>query len=236
MRGCLFTLLLAAIVGAFVVVVGLPVVAAAVLTGAVQAVGLQASDTTVVVSSEPPTDLLLMQADRVRVRATGATFRGLKIGALDVTLTGVSLLGRTADEVSGMLRAVTVPDVAGQPLGLEAIRLSGGGETVIASTTIAAADARAIVAAEVASLVGISVPPSAIRLEAPDKVTVKAATTVTVTLSVDKDGDLVATVPKAAPVVLIRAGQDIPMRLTSVKVTASGGLELVGTLSIGILG
>ena len=52
MRGCLFTLLLGAVAIALLVFVGLPQVAAGILTGAVTAAGLQADDTTVTVSSE----------------------------------------------------------------------------------------------------------------------------------------------------------------------------------------
>ena len=69
--------LAAAVAIAVVVTVGLPAVAAGVLTAGVTAAGLQADDTTVTVESDPPTDLLGLHADRVRVRATDATFRGL---------------------------------------------------------------------------------------------------------------------------------------------------------------
>jgi hypothetical protein len=236
-RGCLFTVVLGAVVVALIVVVGLPAIAAGVLTAGVQAAGLQADDTTVTVTSDPPWDLLGFQADRVRVRATSATFRGLRIGALDVTLLGVSLLGRTADSVAGRLTAVTVPDVAGQPLGLAAITLAGGGDRVTASTTIAPGDARALVAAEVAGVVGVAVPVSAVHLTAPDAVVVKAAgQTLTAILSVDASGNLVATAADIPPVTLLRAGEDLPLRLTSVRVDASGGLALAGELVVGLLG
>ena len=56
------------------------------VTAAVTAAGLQADDTTVTVSSDPPTDLIGLHADRVRVRATDATFRDLAIGELDLVL------------------------------------------------------------------------------------------------------------------------------------------------------
>ena len=96
MRGCLFTLAFGAAVIALIVVVGLPQVAAGMVTGAVTAAGLQADDTTVTVSSDPPTDLIGLHADRVRVRATDATFRDLAIGELDLVLRDVSILDRSA--------------------------------------------------------------------------------------------------------------------------------------------
>ena len=64
------------------------------VTTAVTAAGLQADDTTVTVSSDPPTDLIGLHADRVRVRATDATFRDLAIGELDLVLRDVSILDR----------------------------------------------------------------------------------------------------------------------------------------------
>jgi hypothetical protein len=236
-RGCLFTVALAAVVMALIVVVGLPAVAAGLLTAGVRAGGLQASDTVVTVTADPPWDLLELRATRVRVRATHATFRGLQIGALDVTLLDVSVLGRTAGAVGGRLTGVTVPDVAGQPLALGAIDLGGGGGRVTASTTIAAGDARALVAAEIAAVTGVDVPATAVRLAAPDKVVVKDGLTVTARLSVDAAGNVVATAPDIPAVTLLRAGEDVPITFTSVRVVdAAGDLALAGTLSVGLLG
>lgn len=237
MRGCLFTLVLGFVVVALVVVIGLPAIAAGVITAGVRAAGLASNDITVNVSSDPPWDLLGLHADRVRVRATTATFRGLQIGALDVTLQDVAILGRTAGGVNGQLSAVTVPNIGGYPLGLASIVLSGGGSAVTASTTVAAIDAQTLVASEISSATGITLPVTAVRLVAPNKVVVKASgLTATATLSVDPAGNLLATLPGVGPVTVLRAGEDLPMRLTAVKVDASGGLVLAGTLSVNLLG
>jgi hypothetical protein len=236
-RGCLFTLLLAFVVIALIVVVGLPAIAAGVLTAGVRAAGLQSDDITVNVSSDPPWDLVALHADRVRVRATTATFRGLQIGALDVTLQNVAFLDRTADTVGGQLTGVTVPNVAGRPLGLAAITVSGSASAVNATTTVAAIDAQTLVAAEIASATGVSLPVTAVRLTAPNKVVVRAAgLTATAVLSVDASGSLLATVPGLSPVTVLRSGEDLPIRLTSVKVDAAGGLVLGGTLAVGLFG
>lgn len=238
MRGCLFTLLLGAIVAAFVVVVGLPAVADGLLTAGVKAAGLQAADTTVTVSSDPPTDLLGLRADRVRVRATHATFRGLAIGALDVSLHDVSLIDRTAAGVAGTLTGVTATNVGGSPLTLREITVSGGGSTVTASTTIAGADASKLIAGAAESSLGMR--PTSVTLSAPDVVTVKLGITVTAHLSVDAAGDLVATVangPAAGQVVmLLRAGEDLPIRLTGARITSAGDLLVDGDLVVGLLG
>ena len=126
MRGCLFTLLLGAIVVGFVIVVGLPAAAAGILTAGLSTAGLVADDTTVTVTSDPPTDLLGLRADRVRVTATDATFRGMEIGALDLALGDVRLLERTAGSVDGELTDVALTGAGGQRVTLERITLLGG--------------------------------------------------------------------------------------------------------------
>ena len=58
--------------------------------------------------------------------------------------------------------------------------------------------------------------------------------------AVTPDGNLVVRgdggLTQGREVVLVRGGQDLPIELTSVKVTGSGGVRLTGDLSIGILG
>ena len=85
-------------------------------------------------------------------------------------------------------------------------------------------------------MTGVTVPLTAVHLVAPDKVVVKMAITLTAVLSVDASGNLVATAAGIPPVTLLRAGEDVPMKFTSVKVDAAGNLVLAGTLSVGLLG
>jgi hypothetical protein len=238
-RGCLFTLLLGIVALTLLVTIGLPQVAAGALTGAVTTAGLHADDTTVTVSSDPPTDLIGLHADRVRITAMDATFRGLQIGSLDVTLTGVDLLGRTAASVDGRLGQVVIPGVASRPLTLATIRLSGGGDTITAATTVPVAQAKTLVADAVEATLGIR--PTSVSLTAPDKVKVtEAGTVVHGRLSVTSSGDLVVDVldgPAAGQqVVVLAGGQDLPIRLSSMSVTAAGALRLTGELTVGLFG
>ena len=126
MRGCLFTLLLGAIVVAFVIVAGLPALAAGLVTAGLSTAGLVADDTTVTVTSDPPTDFLGLRADRVRITATDATFRGMEIGALDLALGDVRILDRLAGSVDGQLTAVTVTGPGGERITIDRITLLGG--------------------------------------------------------------------------------------------------------------
>jgi hypothetical protein len=237
-RGCLFTLLLGAIVLVFGVYVGLPAAASAVLTAGITAAGLQADDTTVTVTSKPPTNLFGLHADRVRVQATHATFRGFGIGALDVVLEDVAILDRTAATVDGELVDVTVPDAGGRPLTMAAITLSGGGERVSASTTIGGSEAEALLADAIEA--GLGIRPSAVTLSAPDRVTARLGKVVHARLGVSAAGDLEAEVldgPEVGrTVVLLNGGGDLPIHLTSVRVTDAGDLRLAGELAIGFLG
>jgi hypothetical protein len=238
MRGCLFVLVMAAAVAALVVVVGLPALAAGALTAGAGAAGLSAADTTITVTADPPTDLVGLHADRVRVRATNATFRGLEIGALDVTLTDVALVDRTAGAVSGRLEDVTVSNIGGHPLRLGSIALSGGGTAVIATTTIPGDGVQALIADAVES--GLGSRPTRISLAAPDRLTVQVGVPVEGRLAATAAGDLVLTVldgPAAGrDVVLLRGGEDLPIRITSVTVIGDGSLRLVGELVAGLLG
>jgi hypothetical protein len=239
MRGCLFTLLLGIVALALLVTLGLPAIAAGLLTGAVTAVGLQADDTTVTVSSDPPTDLLGLHADEVHITASDAAFRGVRIGSLDITLHDVNLPARTADEVDGRLRDVSLDDGSQPAIGLSSVRLSGGGESVTALSAVPAADARTLVADAVETAVGTR--PSSITLTAPDKVRIRVGgVTVHGRLSVTGAGDLVADIldgPSAGDrITIISASSEDLIRLEGVTVTGSGGLRLTGMLAVGLLG
>ena len=239
MRGCLFTLLLGIVAVGLLVTLGLPAVAAGLLTGAVTAAGLQADDTTVTVSSNPPTDLIGLHADEVRITASDASFRGVRIGSLDITLHGVDLPSRTANEIDGRLRKVSLDDGSQPSVALSSVRLSGGGDVVRASSTIPAADARALVADAVGSAVGTR--PSSVTLSAPDAVRIRlGGATVHGKLSITGSGDLVADIidgPAAGErVTVISAESESLIRLTDVAVTGTGGLRLTGRLAVGLLG
>jgi hypothetical protein len=239
MRGCLFTLVLAAILIALLVVVALPAVAEGVLTGAITAAGLESDDTTVKVHSDPPTDLVGMHADQVRVLADDATFRGMAIDRLDLTLEGVSILDRTVGGVDGTLSGVTVPLEDGTRIRLERISISGDAEDLDATTTIANAQVKALISDAIERQTRLK--PEETVLSAPDRLTIRTG------LGLDIDGRFVVTpagdlvvrgsgVLSGTDVVLLQGGQDVPLTLTGARVTADGDLRLTGRLAIPLLG
>jgi hypothetical protein len=239
-RGCLFTLILAIGVIAVLVVVGLPAVYAGVLTAGVGAAGLEAEDTTVKVSSNPPTDLLGLRADTVHLTATDATFRGMDIGALDLVLGDVAILDRTAGSIDGELRDVTVAGVGTGPLTLARIAIVGSGDDITATTVIPEDEAEALVSEAVEDRTGVR--PLDVRLARPDELVIEAASGIELRgrLEVAPGGDLVMRVddgPLAGtPIVLVEGGQGLPIELSSVRVTDEGDLRLSGELAISLLG
>jgi hypothetical protein len=236
-RGCLFTLLIAGVVLVLVVFLGLPAVASGLVTGGLTAAGLQADDTTVTVQANPPTDLLSGRADRVVVRATDAQFRGLGIGSLDLTLEEVDILGRTAGSVDGTLTDVTLPPEAGGAR-LRTVAIGGSGDDLTASTVISKADAEALIADAAERATGTR--PTKVTLTGPDRLTVSANGGTIKGRIRAVGGDIVVAItdgPGAGTdVVMLRGGDDLPMDITSVKVTDAGGLRIDGDLAIGLLG
>ncbi len=237
MRGCLFTLLLAAAVLVLVVFLGLPAAASALVTGGLTAAGLQADDTTVTVQANPPTDLLSGRADRVLVRATNATFRGLEIGSLDLELSAVDVLERTAGQVDGTLTDVVLPvEAGGATLG--EVTISGGKDTLVAGTTVAKANVEARIADAVKERTGVR--PTSVRLVAPDRLTIKAAGETIKGRFRAEGGDLVVAITggpgEGSDVVLLRGGEDLPLEIRRAEVTGDGGLRIEGELAISILG
>lgn len=238
MRGCLFTLLLGAVVIGVVVVIGLPAIAAGVLTGALSAAGLVADDTTVTVSSDPPTDLLGLHADTVRVTASDASFRGLEMASLDLVLGDVSVLERSAGAVDGELTDVTIRARGGE-VRLDRVTIGGTTEAMTATAVVPNAEVETLIADAVEAQTGSR--PTAVTLTAPDglAVTVRGQA-LKGRFVVNGRGDLIVRGTSGAikdtEVALIRGGDDLPIELTSVRVTKDRGLRLTGDLVIGILG
>lgn len=239
MRGCLFTLLLGAVIAGFLIVVGLPAVAAGLLTTGLSAAGLVADDTTVTVSSSPPTDLLGLRADTVRVTATDATFRGMEIGSLDLALGDVAVLDRTAGSVDGELRDVTVTGAGGRRIALDRITLLGDAGGITTTTVIRGEEVETLLADAIEDETGTR--PASVRISGPDRVTVKAGgATLTGRFAVNAGGDLVLRgaggLLEGRTVIVVRGGEDLPVDLTSVRVTDAGDLRVTGDLAVPLLG
>jgi hypothetical protein len=227
MRGCLTLLVLVAtiLVASWLF---LPTVAGGVVDGALGQAGFAGSPTDVSVSSDPPIELLAGHADRVIVHATDVTYRVLTAATVDVTLTDVNLINRTAGTVDGTLTGIRIRPASGHVLPVSSATLSGSGSAIQARLSLSLADVSATAASAVTSVAGSA--PSKVTLASPDKATiVVSGVTVAGRVVVDAQGGLVFRPSRkgpliAGPIDLIRPGPDMPLRIRTIALTASGAI------------
>lgn len=241
MRGCLFVLVLAGAVAAGVAFVGLRPVAAGVIHAGVVASGLSSEDLRVTVAAEPPTELLGLHADAVRIRATEARWRDAWIGRLDIELQDVALGARTAERVEGRLEDVRFvrDDTDGTdggrqdalPIALVVLEGSGAGRRIVATAALDAGTMEAHIAARVRARTGME--PGGVRLEPTNRLTIGlGGIDVAGRLIVDAEGSLVLRLDTdlVGDVVLADAA-DQPIRFEAVRVVGRT-LELVGEVDV----
>jgi len=227
MRGCLTLLVLVAaiLVASWLF---LPTVAGEVVDGALGQAGFAGSPTEVSVSSDPPIELLAGHADRVIVHATDASYRELTAAAINVTLTDVNLINRTAGTVQGSLTGIRIRPSSGHLLPITSATLSGSGSAIQVRLSLSAADASAMAASAVTSVAGSA--PSKVTMASPDKVTiVVGGLTVSGRVVVDAQGGLVFRPTTKGPVIvgpvdLIRPGPGMPLHIRTVALTVSGAI------------
>jgi len=188
MRGCLFTLVLGAVVIGALLVFALPRVLEGVITASLTTAGFQARETSVRLEQDDPLSLIGLKADRVTIDAVDATIGDLDAGAVHLVLEDVDLGTRAADAVTGTLSDVATVS-AGDPIDIPEIRLAGDTTKLEAVASIDASDVEAIVTERVTAALGE--PPTAVRIEAPNVMTITVrGFPVTGTLLIDETGAL----------------------------------------------
>ena len=188
MRGCLFTLVLGAVVIGALLVFALPRVLEGVITASLTTAGFQARETSVRLEQDDPLSLIRLKADRVTIDAVDATIGDLDAGAVHLVLEDVDLGIRAADAVTGTLSDVATVS-AGDPIDIPEIRLAGDTTKLEAVASIDASDVEAIVKERVTAALGE--PPTDVRIEAPNVMTITVrGFPVTGTLLVDETGAL----------------------------------------------
>jgi hypothetical protein len=238
MRGCLtwfFALIAIVLVATWTFA---PAVAAGLVSAGLGTAGFESADKKVSVIADPPIELLTLRADKVRLEATGATFAGLTIGSVDLTLGGVGLMGRQADSVDGTLTAVKVPTELGSTANLTSVGLSGPSSDLRAIVTLSLKDVQALASAAVEGQLGPT--RTKVTITAPDKVTVSASgLNVRGRLVVDKGGGLVLVTTSPAgfsgPIDIFRPGPTQPLRLTGITLR-SDGATLTATVDASFFG
>ena len=225
---------IAAIAGWFL----LPTAAGVIVADRLTAAGFRGTGTRVMVEADPPLALAALHADRVHVTSTDAQFQGLVIGALDVTLSDVNLLDRTASAVAGTLTELRLESGTGTSWSVSSAEISGSSADARITLRLSAADARLMAAGAVEGKLGSR--PTSLTLTAPDRIQfVVRGTAVGGRLVADDEGRLVFQPGGAAsslvgPILLLTPGPDVPLRATSVRV-APDGIVLVAAIDASLI-
>ena len=237
-RGCLTFLVLvvatAALAGWFL----LPVAAGVLIADRLHDAGFSGTDTRITVIADPPLALATLHADRVHVTSTDATFHGLLIGSVDLTVSDVRFVERTAGAVTGTLSDLRIGSGLGGDWSVASARLSGTSTDISITLDLSLEDAERMAAAAVERQLGER--PTSVTLVAPDMIRFEAGGTAAGgRLVVDDQARLVFRPGGAAgsligSIVLISPGPDTPIRLSSV-VVRSAGITLVGRFEASFL-
>lgn len=213
---------------------GLPIAASGLVTATAVAAGLDGATTRADVQADPPLAVLLGHADRVRITSSNDTLRGVGIASLDLTLSGVGLLDRSAQSIDGTLSGIqAVADATS--VRIDRATLSGDPAAARLVFLVQPDDVAAALQARLTSAGGGTVGP--VEARSPDGVTALVdGHDVTFTLSVEPNGSLVARPPGGilGPVVLWAPGSGLPATLDGVSVVADG-IRITGTLDAATL-
>jgi hypothetical protein len=218
MRGCLFVLILAAIVLSAVAWFGSPVLASTVIAAALESGGYHAASSTVTATSDPPPKLLLGRADRVEITGSDVDFRTFHAATVHLVLTDVDVVARTADRISGRITAAELRTADGAATTAD-VDIDGDAGAAAATILVDAATVDRVVKATLQERFGVAVTET--QLVAPDTLRIASAgATIEGRLVIDDSGAIaLATSLGSAPILSL--DPSFPLRLRSL--TAVGG-------------
>ena len=236
MRGCLFVLLVAAIVIGSIAWFASAPIASTIVGAILDGSGFKAASSTITVAADPPPRLLLGQADRVAITATDVAWQTLRAARLSLTFDGVDLFARTATTIHGRLDEADVAaeddTTSGGAAPTATIEVDGPAAAADAAITVDAATIRRLILAAVEREFGVKA--TGVELVAPNRLRLAApGATIDATLVVDERGALAVSTPLGA-VEMFRVDPAIPLRLRSVTVL-DGALRLDGILDVNAL-
>ena len=226
MRGCLFILVLGAALLFVAAWFGSPFLASTVISTALDNAGYHAASSTVTATSDPPPRLLLGRADRVEIRGTDVDFRTFHAAKLDLILTGVDVVGRTADHISGSIDDAELDSEASEPTIADVV-VDGPTDSAGATIVVTGATIERVVMAAFAAKT--STPVTSVRLVEPDVLRITAGGgTLDGHLAVDADGAIAMATPLGSAT-LFSVDGSVPLTLESVAVDG-GDLRIEATL------
>jgi hypothetical protein len=226
MRGCLFVLVLAAAVLAGLAWFGSPILASTLISNALENAGYHAASSTVTATSNPPPKLLLGRADRVEIVGADVDFRTFHAASLDLVLTDVDVIGRTAGRISGRITGAEMTTTAGETTSTD-IDIEGDAGAATATIVVDHATVSRVVKATFQQKLGVTA--STVELIAPDKLRITApGATVEGQLLVDSSGAIAfSTSLGSSPILSL--DPSFPLHLRSVRVEA-GDLRIDAVL------
>lgn len=231
MRGCLFILVLAAAVLGAGAWFGAPVVTSTLIDGALRSAGYTARTSTVRATSDLPPRLLLGKADRVEISGSDVDFRTFHAASLDLVLTDVDVIGRTAGTISGRIGDAELKTTDGVAATAD-VSIDGSGRAAEATIDVDAATVSRVVSEAFRARFGVTV--TDVALVAPDILRISAGpTTIEGRLEVDDAGAIALSTPLGASTIL-SFDPSFPLRLRSVSVTG-GNLQIGATLDAAAL-
>jgi hypothetical protein len=230
MRGCLFVVLLGlAVLGGAAWFAG-PPIAGVVVTTTLTAGGMTAGTLDVDVETDPPIAVAVGRIDRLTITAEDVAWNDLTAASMDLELTDVDLLARTADETEGRFVDVVIEAADGEPVLVD-IDFAGPAEAAATSVAIDRASAQRLAAGAFEAQLGIA--PESVDLIAPSTIRFSASgSSVDGRLAVTPNGAIEASTPLGTFEVFDGGG--LPLELTGVAV-GPDGLQVTGLLDISSL-
>ncbi len=229
-RGCLVSIVVFVTLVLGVLWFALPPVVGGLAAGVLDAVGVHGTGTRVDVGADPPLRLILLDADRVRVRSDDVEIQNVHADSLDITLRDVSISGRRFAFIEGTMSGVRVTADSGTTLEAETVRITGPAEAAGVAITLNRASVQSLISTAVTASTGNAV--NRITLASPDRVAVATPRgTVDGRLRVSPAGELFLALASGEQIPLVATGADPPGRLRSVQV-AGDGLELAGLIDL----
>ncbi len=226
MRGCLFIVILAAIVLSALAWFGAPIVASTVVASALEGSGYRAASSTVTATSDPPPKLLLGRADRVEIAGTDVDFRTFHAATLSLVLTDVDVVGRTAGHIAGRITGAALRTSDGATTTGD-VDIDGDASAADATIVVDAATVDRAVKAAFQTKFGVAV--TSTELVAPNTLRIRApGATIEGRLVIDDSGAIaLSTSLGSAPILSL--DPSFPLRLRGVGVVG-GNLRIDATL------
>jgi hypothetical protein len=222
MRGCLFVLVLAAVVVGAAAWFGSPLLASSVIGAALDGSGYHAASSAVSATSDPPPKLLLGHADRVQIVGSDVGFRTFHAARLDLTLTDVDIVGRTAGRITGRIDGAELSTASGEPPVADVV-IDGDADAADATIRVDALTVDRVVKAAFRDELGVAI--SSTELVAPDTLRIGApGATVEGRLQIDATGAIALSTPIGSTVIL-SLDPSFPLHFRSIRVEA-GGLQI----------